>query len=299
MSSRLQFSLDCPEHYDLHATCHAHGWKYLAPFRWDKLKATLYVAALLKKDAADIEISQRGKKLSVEIVSHKKLSASDRTLLVKNLRRSLDIDRPTGELLALCDKHGKPYGKLVRGGAGRLLRSLTLWEDAAKTLFTTNCTWALTLKMAEGVCSEKFSTPTPSGYFPFPEPQAILKKSSDQLRKLLPVGYRAPYFHALAIEFSNNPTLNDIETSVDPALALEAAHELHGFGPYAASHLLIMAGHFNYVPVDTWVSGFVRQAFGAKDAKSFCLKRYNRWDRYAWWGLRLDQMLKEKNFLGE
>ena len=299
MPIKLQISLDCPEHYSLHATCHAHGWKYLAPYRWDKLSSKLHVAALMKSGAADVGIAQSGRKLIVDVVSHKKLSSTDRELLTKNLRRALDLDRPTGDLLSLCDKHGKPYGKLVRGGAGRLLRSLTLWEDAAKTLFTTNCTWALTLKMAEGVCSEKFSTATPSGKFPFPEPAAILKKSPDQLRKMLPIGYRAPYFHALAKEFAGNPTLDDIESSSDPALALATAHELHGFGPYAASHLLVMAGHFNYVPVDTWVTGFVKQAFGAKNAKSFCLRRYKRWDRYAWWGLRLDQMLNDKNFLGE
>src|SRR6266545_2400997 len=38
-------------------------------------------------------------------------------------------------------------------GAGRLLRSPTVFEDAVKTLCTTNCSWALTRLMVERLCA--------------------------------------------------------------------------------------------------------------------------------------------------
>src|SRR5689334_20304630 len=36
-------------------------------------------------------------------------------------------------------------------GAGRLLRSPTVYEDLVKMICTTNCSWALTLKMVNGI----------------------------------------------------------------------------------------------------------------------------------------------------
>ena len=71
-------------------------------------------------------------------------------------------------VLKAAENAGAEYVQLIRKGAGRLLRSPTLWEDAAKTLFTTNCTWALTRKMCEAVCSRAFIEPAPSGRYPFP-----------------------------------------------------------------------------------------------------------------------------------
>ena len=36
---------------------------------------------------------------------------------------------------------------IARDGAGRLLRSPTVYEDLVKSICTTNCTWAVTKKM--------------------------------------------------------------------------------------------------------------------------------------------------------
>lgn len=35
---RFQTTLTCPDCYNLHLTCHIHGWKNLAPFTWDDEK---------------------------------------------------------------------------------------------------------------------------------------------------------------------------------------------------------------------------------------------------------------------
>src|SRR5262249_61987334 len=39
-------------------------------------------------------------------------------------------------------------------GAGRMLRSPTVWEDLVKTLCTTNCSWGLTTKMVRALVRE-------------------------------------------------------------------------------------------------------------------------------------------------
>ena len=74
----------------------------------------------------------------------------------------------------------------------------------------------------------------------------------------MPVGYRADYLHSLAGRFASGGGLARID---DSGLCFEDAYKLarslRGFGDYAASHLLIMAGHFNNIPVDTVVTGFL------------------------------------------
>jgi len=285
---KLEMSLECPAHYSLRAACDAHGWNQLAPFAWEAEAGRLMCAAPLRSGSVDVSLRQSGSRVGVEVLSHRKLNAAERAVLAAMLRRSLDLDRSLDDLLRLSQKHGRDYENLIRGGSGRLLRGLSLWEDAAKTLFTTNCTWGLTLKMARALCSAEFSTATPQGAFPFPDPAAVAQRDSATLKAMMPVGYRAPYLHALAKEFLSDGALGGMETSNDLAASMARAQGLHGFGPYAAHHLLIMAGYFDHLPVDTIVTAFVKRNYRARNVKSFCARKYTSWRPYSWWGYKLD-----------
>ena len=44
---KTKITIKCPEFYDLHMTCHVHGWKNLPPFFWDYEKNILRFAALV------------------------------------------------------------------------------------------------------------------------------------------------------------------------------------------------------------------------------------------------------------
>ena len=41
-----------------------------------------------------------------------------------------------------------------RAGAGRMLRSPTVFEDLVKTICTTNCTWSATVRMVTALVDE-------------------------------------------------------------------------------------------------------------------------------------------------
>ena len=227
-------------------------------------------------------------------------SLKARRWILASTRRSLDLERDATELYAAARAAGPDYEKLVRTGAGRTLRGLTLWEDATKTLFTTNCSWSLTVKMAQAACSAKFVPASPSGQFPFPQPKAFSRHTADELRQALPVGYRAGYLRSLAIRFETDRGLALLDNGGVPFdKAYRLARSLHGFGDYAASHLLIMAGMFDNIPVDTVVTGFLKRTHGARKVESFAERKYHHWGRNRWWGLKLDQMRRRLNWIGD
>lgn len=286
---RHSFELTLQRHYDLVQTCDAHGWKYLAPFHWDAEEETLAFACFAGLQSVDVKARQRRGRILVEVLSHRRMPASALALVVSSAKRALSTDTETEPLLSVAAVVGKRYVARVRAGAGRMLRGCSLWEDAAKTLFTTNCSWALTMKMAEGVCSEQFSQPTPMGRHPFPAPERIAGFAAQRLRRMVSFGYRAGYLRSLALACASDPTLSGMESFGTFSEVKEAALELAGFGPYAASHLAVLLGHYDEVPVDSEVTSHLRTEYRTGTPTAFLARRYRAWGKFAWWGYRLER----------
>ena len=281
-------------------TCHAHGWKNLAPFSWDNDTHTLQFAVLVEESAIDIACRQKRNAIECLISSHHKLTKPQRNAVRKMVCRSLSLDADTRPLLEKAEKIDPEYAMLVRQGAGRLLRSPTLWEDAAKTLFTTNCTWALTQKMCKALSSEKFVRPTPLGACPFPHPQTLAAYLPERLKKLAPVGYRARYLTALAECFAKDPYLEKLESDGhDYHAADRIVRSFQGFADYGCAHLLVLAGYFEKIPVDTTVVSFLKKNYRVRKPRSFIARHYRKWGKDQWWGYKLDRMLARQNWIGE
>ncbi|MFC1886945.1 hypothetical protein ACFLZM_07805 [Thermodesulfobacteriota bacterium] len=294
----LNFEL--PKYYNLLMTCHAHGWKNLAPFRWDDITKTIHFSVLIGENPVDVEAWQENNTIKITLISHKKLDANKLDYVEKSINRTLCLDTDTTDLLKIAKRIGPEYVKILKKGAGRLLRAPTLWEDAAKTLFTTNCTWSLTKKMCDAVCSETFSILSPSGIYPFPPPQKIAKYSPEKIRNLMPIGYRAEYLIALAKHFSIDPYLCNIESngySFREADTLVRA--LKGFGDYAVFHMLVLAGYYDEIPIDTVVVSYLKNNYRVRKPQSFINRKYGKWGKFKWWGLKLEKMIQSQNWLGD
>jgi N-glycosylase/DNA lyase len=295
---KIDFTI--PKHYDLSMTCHAHGWMNLAPFRWNADSKTLHFSIFVDDAPIDIETCQIGGKIAASLISHLKLSEDQIDFAKKMIVRSLDLNASTDALLEIAERVGQNYVDIIKKGAGRLLHSPTLWEDAAKTLFTTNCTWNLTQKMCDAVCSERFSKAAPSGSFPFPPPQTIAEYTPEQIRKLMPIGYRAEYLIPLAQRFKEDPFLSAIETNgYNYKTADKLVRSLRGFGDYGVAHLLILSGYFNEIPIDTVVVSYLKQNHRVRKPKSFIDRTYRKWKEYKWWGLKLEKIISQQNWLGD
>jgi len=280
--------------------CHVHGWKNLAPFNWDDRNSCLRFAVYIDSESIDISVFQRNFYVDALISSRSKVNNTLREKLKAVIIRSLALEVDTAGLLLQAEKVGPQYIELIKQGAGRLLRAPTLWEDAAKTLFTTNCSWALTKKMCEAVCSNQFVMPTPSGHYPFPEAAEFLKYDELSLKKSMPIGYRAGYFISLAKQFTNDPNPNDIDKGIsDSATAFQMISQFKGFGSYASNHMLILTGFFDKIPIDTVVISYLKNAHRVRKPESFIKRHYRKWGAYRWWGFKLEKMLNKQNCLGD
>jgi 3-methyladenine DNA glycosylase/8-oxoguanine DNA glycosylase len=298
IKQNLQFNT--PEYYDLFMTCHSHGWKNLSPFEWNNDSNILRVSVFLADEPIDIEIKQKNRKICAALTSKKKLNGLQLKQAQDIIIRSLNLDVDTSDLLEIAMRIGSDYEKIIKNGAGRLLRSSTLWEDAAKTLFTTNCSWSLTKKMCRAVCSENFSKQSPSGVYPFPKPGIIAGYTQEKIQKMMPIGYRAEYFISLAKRFHEDPYLQDIElNSFEYKDADKLVRAIKGFGDYAVAHLLIMSGYYNEVPIDTVVVSYLKENYRVRKPQSFIDRTYKKWGHYKWWGLKLEKIIKQQNWLGE
>jgi len=253
---------DSPEYYDLYMTCHAHGWKNLAPFQWCDESKTLSFSIFSSGNSIDVEVCQEKASIKAILLSEKGLNEYELRKCRKATIRTLGLDTDTNELLLIAKQIGPEYAHLIKKGAGRLLRAPTLWEDAAKTLFTTNCSWALTKKMCRAVCSQVFSAKAPSGSYPFPPPQKIAEYSPEKIQKFMPVGYRAEYLIGLSKRLCVDPKLSDLESNgLDYRRADATVRSLKGFGDYAVAHILVLTGHFDKIPIDSVVISYLKNNY--------------------------------------
>ena len=296
---RLTLEFKKPLYYNLRSTCQSHGWVNLAPFKYDGKRNILNFALNVTNQSYDIFVEEVDSKIITTIISEDDYNEKEKNKIKNAVIRILDLRTDTSQLLRKAEKFGEEYVTLIKNGAGRLLRSSTLWEDAAKTLFTTNCSWALTKKMCEAACSKEFVRKTPYGIYPFPDSRAFLEFSSNEIRSLIPLGYRADYFLSLSKIFSKYTVINEIENG---EFTFEEAYKqinsLKGFGEYATSHLLILTGYFNKIPIDTVVTSYLKRNYSFRKTQSFIDRHYGKWGDYKWWGLKLEKMLKKQNWLG-
>jgi N-glycosylase/DNA lyase len=234
------------------------------------------------------------------VCSEEKLSSISIKRIDSALTRILGLKEDTEELFEIAKNIGRLYPGLIKKGAGRLLRGATLWEDAAKTLFTTNCSWALTQRMCAKICSSTFSIPSPSGRFPFPNPSSVARENPESLKRKLPIGYRAEYLMLLSSAFSKESGLAALEErSLPYDSAYAIASGLKGFGRYASIHLLILAGYYERIPVDSEVIRYIKKNYSAGKTECWIDRRYAPWGRYRWWGFKFEKMLRRQNWLGD
>src|SRR5206468_6501523 len=87
----------------------------------------------------------------------------------------------------------------VTAGAGRMLRSPTVFEDVVKTICTTNCAWSATVRMATALVVE-LGVEAPDGGRAFPSPAEMAEADDEFYRDVVRAGYRGPYLRALAAD---------------------------------------------------------------------------------------------------
>jgi 3-methyladenine DNA glycosylase/8-oxoguanine DNA glycosylase len=142
---------------------------------------------------------------------------------------------------------------------GRLLRSPTLFEDVVKTILTTNTTWSGTKRMVQALVDlfgPPLGSPASADANPraFPAPGSIAQADVETLRQDARLGYRAPYVLELArLVDSGALDLEALRTAALPTDELrKRLRAIKGVGPYAVANLLMLLGHYDAIPIDSW-----------------------------------------------
>jgi len=203
--------------------------------------------------------------------------------LVAQVRHMLRLDEDLSGFYAVAAQD--PALAWVTSGAGRMMRSPTVFEDVVKTICTTNCAWSGTVRMVSALVSELGQ---PAAGAPeqraFPTPEAMAQAGEDFYRERARAGYRGPYLRSLATAVAEGRL--DLEVLDDPALDDEEVAErllsLDGVGPYAMAHVMMLLGRYRRLILDSWTRPTYRRLSGrARVTDKGIVRAFARYRQFA------------------
>ncbi|HLA42681.1 MAG TPA: hypothetical protein VJZ27_04560, partial [Aggregatilineales bacterium] len=172
-----------------------------------------------------------------------------------DLRWMLRLDDDLSEFYELCRRESRLQHVPGEKG-GRLIRSVSIWEDVVKVITTTNTAWSGTRRMCQNLVEHW-------GNGAFPAAKALAGVKIEMLKEKGGLGYRAPYIHELAQAVADG-TL-DLEALKRNSLQTDELYKflrsLKGVGDYAASSILMLLGTYSRVPVDSIAHSLVSKLF--------------------------------------
>jgi 3-methyladenine DNA glycosylase/8-oxoguanine DNA glycosylase len=249
-----EITIQTPPNFSFKRTIISHGWCELLPFSIDREKWAL--RRIIDLGARPpVAISLTGQKRTVKIISARRLAKADEAKVVRDARHILRLDDDLAAFYSAMSAE-PDFGWIAEQGAGRMLRSPTVFEDLVKMICTTNCSWALTEKMTSGLV-QNLGRPTSDDQRTFPTPQAM----------------------ALM------PTLHSPLSTKELIKAMKC---VKGVGDYAAENLLKLVGRYDGLALDSWtrakfykVRNNGRKATDKKIARYY--SKFNEWRGLALW----------------
>lgn len=235
MKTRL--TLPLPPRFDLRRAVCSYGYFLLAPNRWDPATQAFHRPLLVDGRVVNVTVTQRDNRLRVNC---DRLDAAERREVKRQLARVLRLDEDFAPWFRL-----HPAARRAR--FARLIRSPSLFEDMVKTITGCNVSWPNTVRMNARLC-EQVGT---GGAFPSPEQVAALAPA--QLAQRCKVGYRAERIVRLARDIVDGRL--DLAWFESPRRTSDELYhallKIHGLGPYAASNLCQLLGHYDRIAIDT------------------------------------------------
>jgi 3-methyladenine DNA glycosylase/8-oxoguanine DNA glycosylase len=277
---------------DLRRTLASHGVASLPPMLLDEEAWTLEVTVPTPGRRPRTVVIREGRAgpAVVEVLGRKPGAAEARAIraAVRHVL-ALDLDLSPFYRMAAED----PDLAWVAGGAGRMIRSPTVFEDVVKTLCTTNCSWALTTTMVTALVEhlgEPAAGAPGDGWRSraFPTPEAMAARDEGFYREVVRSGYRAPHFVAMArmvaegrvdLEpLSLRPPQGPPDEEVEERLLA-----LPGIGPYAAAHVMLLIGRYHRLILDSWTRPTYARLRGSRGPVSDAtiVRRFSRYGSYA------------------
>jgi 3-methyladenine DNA glycosylase/8-oxoguanine DNA glycosylase len=290
----IEFPLVGPggEPVDLRRTFASHGVADLPPMRVAEdagtFEATLPFDGLRLPRTLRVEEGRPG--FGLVTVSGVPPGPRAQAGVLERLRHVLSLDRDLSAFYAVAA--ADPDLAWAARGAGRMIRSPTVFEDVVKTICTTNCAWSATVRMVSALVEHlgeraAGAPPTGTNGRAFPTPQAMAAAGEAFYRDVVRAGYRWHYLVALS-EMVAEETLDlealgrasaDVLPDAEVAVRLMA---LPGVGPYAAAHVMMLLGRHSLLILDSWTRPTYARLAGKKEVRDSAIeRRFRRYGPYA------------------
>jgi 3-methyladenine DNA glycosylase/8-oxoguanine DNA glycosylase len=271
-----RLSIPVPDRFELRRVALSHGWSGLDPTAYDATRNILHrTLSLPDAGPLTVAVSQPGGPGSKLALSwgRTKGTSPDRAVARKQIVHMLALDAD----LAPLHEVAPAWIRAVDGG--RLLRSPTVWEDLAKTLATTNCSWAATRGMVRRLVAT-LGAEGPDGERAFPIPAAVVDAGEDHMRDVIRAGYRARSFVELAAFCDGTEQRWLAGSGLDDETVMKEMLALRGFGRYAVEGMLGLLGRPRGFAVDSWI-----RAVLGKDEKTIAEEyaKYGVWSGSVLW----------------
>jgi N-glycosylase/DNA lyase len=277
------------EPVDLARTLNSHGFADLAPSVLDLTTGRLSVTVPVRGSRPRrIRIGpERGTNALVEVLgpaAGPRVQAAAAAGAAHVLRLDQDL---AGFYTLLADD---PDLAWAAEGAGRMLRSPTVFEDVVKTICTTNCAWGATVRMVNALVTS-LGEPAIGGEGSltnaFPTPSAMASARDSFYRDVVRAGYRDAYLLELArrvdagevdLEAMASSTADD---RTDDEIEQELL-DLPGVGPYAAAHIMMTIGRNSRLILDSWTRPTYARLVGRKRVPDAAIvRRFRRYGPHA------------------
>lgn len=237
--------------FDFHSTVLSHGWLMLPPFRWDEGSGTLsYLLQTASGEVQRLQMSEACGGVRVGLPDCEQLTPALQAELAPAVKRILSIDWDLSAFYQAMRAH-EGYEWLEAQRRGRILACPRLWEDLAKVLLTTNCSWSQTINMTGQLCRLGAPHSVIPDWRAFPAPQRVAALQLDELSQAVRAGYRTAYLHELAQRIAEGDVDLDSWLTLGSDALYKAVKSLKGFGDYAAGTVARMVGHFDRIAIDT------------------------------------------------
>jgi 3-methyladenine DNA glycosylase/8-oxoguanine DNA glycosylase len=274
------------EPVDLWRTLVSHGVASLPPSELNEEARVLTVTVPVRRAkprTVQIREGRRGR-ARIDV-----LGPAPRARVRQELRdvvaRMLNLDEDLAPLYAAAATDRQL--SWIVGGAGRMFRSPTVFEDVVKTICTTNCTWSATERMVGALVAELGQESAGRLGRAFPTPAAMASVPEAFYRDVARAGYRGAYLKTLAADVAAGAVdLEHLRTAAADDLPDEEVAArllaLPGVGPYAAAHVMMLLGRHSRLILDSWTRPKYARLNGGLEADDRQIeKRFKRYGPYA------------------
>ena len=209
--------------------------------------------------------------------------AVERSVLLGTLRHMLRLEEDLSGFYTRIESD--PELSWAAAGAGRMLRSPTVFEDVVKTICTTNCAWSATERMVGALVDHLGRQGTHGRTFPTPEAMAAADESF--YRDVARAGYRGAYLRSLATSVADGVLdLEELGRAGPDELSDEEFERrllaLPGVGPYAAAHIMMLLGRYSRLILDSWTRPKYARLNGKRSVSDATIaRRFRRYRGYA------------------